>query len=166
MGGASAPILSCGRGFSPDFALWEGLQPRFCPVGGAFQPRFCPVGGASAPMCACPIPAGSLRPWLFPIPAGSLRPWLPPIPAGSLRPWLRGTKRWIRRLRSANSPVSLMKAGVAELVDAGDLKSSERKLVRVQVPPSALVMKSRSYVVVLLCGRGWGNLLGHSMVTA
>jgi len=27
-------------------------------------------------------------------------------------------------------------------------------------------MKSRSYVVVLLCGRGWGNLLGHSMVTA
>ena len=51
----------------------------------------------------------------------------------------RGTGRWIRRPQSANNSPSLMNAGVAELVDAGDLKSSFRKEVRVQVPPSALV---------------------------
>ena len=38
---------------------------------------------------------------------------------------------------SATNSLVLHHAGVAELVDAGDLKSSVRKGVRVQVPPPA-----------------------------
>ncbi|SQD92711.1 conserved protein of unknown function [Candidatus Bipolaricaulis anaerobius] len=48
-------------------------------------------------------------------------------------------ERHLAKVEGAGStPVSRSdRAGVAKLADAGDLKSPERKLVRVQIPPSA-----------------------------